>query len=86
MNSTTYLNKINWHEKPKYSKSQTNSLVLAKYTSIGYYLIAPLLIGVFFGLSFDRVFDTGSLFTLGFLVFGMIATFYNLYSLVKKID
>lgn len=86
MNSDVHRNKIDWHDKPKHAKKQTDSLVLAKYTSIGYYLIAPLLIGVFFGLGLDRVFHTKPLFMLGFLVLGMIATFYNLYSLVKKID
>jgi len=52
---------------------------LAKYMNVGYYLVTPLLLGVFFGLLFDNLLKTQKLFFIIFFSFGIIGTFYNLY-------
>ena len=63
-------------EIPRSKKpSQKNNLELAKYSNIGYYLITPLLIGVFLGLYFHSV--------LVGVVIGTVETFYNLFRLLK---
>lgn len=56
---------------------------LVNMLNIGYYLITPLLVGVFLGLAIDRHFKIKGVFTLLFLFFGSLATFYNLYKLYK---
>lgn len=69
------------------SKSKSNDknlLLLAKYANVGYYLLTPILMGVFFGLLVDRFLHTKPTFTLVFLVFGFIATLYNLFKLTKQ--
>ena len=37
-------------------------LGLAKYMDIGYYLIIPIIFGIFFGLFLDKQFKTGKIF------------------------
>lgn len=63
-----------------------DNLLLANSLNIGYYLITPLLIGVFFGVVVDRFFDTKPLFTVSLIVCGVIGTFYNLAKLTKRTD
>lgn len=62
------------------------NLLLAKSLNIGYYLIAPLLLGVFFGLLIDQYLKTKPLFTLLLIFFGFIATFYNLIKLKREVS
>jgi len=59
---------------------------LANSFNIGYYLITPLLIGVFFGLLLDNFLKTKPVFTLTLLSFGMMGTLYNLWKLIKEIE
>lgn len=71
-----------------HSTSQKDSksydyLMLAKYASMGYYVLTPILLGVFFGLGIDMYFNTRPKATVGMLVFGVIASFYNLYKIVR---
>ena len=68
----------NFLKKPKKS-----NLDLANFLNIGYYLIAPLLIGVFLGVLIDRSLKT-KYWVIVFILFGFIASIYNLYSLTKK--
>lgn len=63
------------NEKEKYH--------LAKYFSIGYYLLTPLLVGVFLGLYIDKKFGFRYFVLVG-IVFGLVSTFYNLYRLTKN--
>ena len=76
----------------KFSKEQLvkekkldDKIAIAKSLNIGYYLIIPILFGVFFGFWLDKHFNTKPIFLLLFLSFGILSTFYNLCQLVKKI-
>ncbi|GAB4219460.1 MAG: hypothetical protein Fur009_5740 [Candidatus Microgenomates bacterium] len=62
-----------------FKKNQKNDfLSLAKYSSLGYYLIVPILLGIFFGFLFDFLLKTKKIFfIIGFLS-GILGTFYNL--------
>lgn len=51
---------------------------------IGYYLVTPVLIGVFLGLSVDYRFKTKPLFFILFLALGTLASFYNIFKLTKE--
>lgn len=59
-------------------------MLLAKYSSMGYYLITPLLLGVFIGFGLDTFFTTKPFFIVSGIVFGSISTFYNLFKLIKE--
>ncbi|MGB4966196.1 MAG: AtpZ/AtpI family protein [Microgenomates group bacterium] len=61
-----------------------NNLTLAKSLNIGYYMLTPLLGGVFLGLLLDKYFKTKGIFVILFIVLGTISSFYNLYKLVKE--
>lgn len=52
--------------------------------NLGYYLLTPLLMGVFLGLTIDNYFHTKPVFTLGLIFLGMFASFYNLYKIFKN--
>lgn len=67
------------------SKESSNPILLAKSLNIGYYLITPLLIGVFFGYWLDNIFKTRPLFLLMFFLIGTVGSFYNLWKLVKEV-
>ncbi|PIY72276.1 hypothetical protein COY87_01840 [Candidatus Roizmanbacteria bacterium CG_4_10_14_0_8_um_filter_33_9] len=54
-----------------------------QYLNIGFYLITPLLIGIFSGLYLDNKFGKKPLFVLMGIVIGVLSTFYNLYRLTK---
>lgn len=56
---------------------------LANYLNIGYYLITPLVLGVFLGVVIDRSLKTKH-WTLILIFFGFAASIYNLYRLTKK--
>ncbi|TXH02251.1 MAG: AtpZ/AtpI family protein [Candidatus Moraniibacteriota bacterium] len=64
--------------------SQKDTLLIAKYSSIGYYLITPLLLGVFVGLWVDSYFRSQPTFTLVGIVIGFISAAYSLFKLVKE--
>lgn len=70
-------------EKQKEIKNAHSNFLLAKYIGIGYYLGAPLLIGVFLGLAVDHFLKTKPLFIIIFIIIGTIGTFYNLFKLTK---
>lgn len=65
--------------------SKENNFSVAKSINIGYYLITPLILGVFFGLLIDSLLKTKPAFTLILLSFGLIGTLYNLGKLTKEI-
>lgn len=60
-----------------------NKMDLANYANIGYYLVTPLLFGVFFGLYLDGRLGTNYLVVIG-IVIGSIGTFYNLFKILKQ--
>lgn len=65
-------------KKPKIKESK--SVVM----EVGFYLITPLLAGVFLGILVDRVFSTKPLLTIFGLLLGVIATFYNLFKFLRN--
>ncbi len=73
--------KINLIEK----KKKINDLPAGLQTmNIGFYIVTPILIGVFLGLTIDRMINTKPGFTIFFICLGTIASFYNLFRLTKK--
>lgn len=53
-------------------------------SGIGYYLVVPLLAGLFAGVFIDNKFATKPIFTIIGLLIGVSGTFYNLIK-IKKI-
>jgi F0F1-type ATP synthase assembly protein I len=70
-------------EKKSKEKISENDFLLAKSINMGYYLIVPILVGVFIGVALDKYFKTESRFAALFLFLGVLSTFYNLFKLVK---
>ncbi len=68
-------------KKPK-KKSYKNQLEFI--SEIGYYIITPIIIGVFIGLYLDNYFKTKQIFFVTLLFFGMMVSFYNLYRIYKE--
>ena len=64
-------------------RARANNLALAKYLNIGYYLITPLLLGVFFGLYIDKALKSDGKVLIISILIGFISTIFNLYKLVK---
>lgn len=79
MNTT--LSKVELIKKER--KRMGDNYLVAKSFNMGYYLVIPILLGVFLGVAIDKVFKTESLFTTLFLFLGIISTFYNLFKIVK---
>lgn len=57
---------------------KTEKNMLAKYVNVGYYLLTPLLGGVFLGVVLDNIFHTKPLMTLIGIGVGTLSTLYNL--------
>jgi F0F1-type ATP synthase assembly protein I len=55
-------------------------------TSLGWDLALPIFGGVLLGHLVDRWLGTGYVFTLGLLVLGIIAGYYNLLTFVQRLD
>ena len=55
-----------------------------KYLNIGYYLVTPLVAGVFIGVKLDEWFNSKPLCTIIFIVAGAIASLYNLFKLTQE--
>lgn len=68
-------------QKTQYKKTSLG--FPAQFANIGFYLITPILIGIFAGKFLDEKFRTGTFYTTILLIFGTISTFYNLYTFIK---
>lgn len=68
---------------PKKGRQGANKFLLAKYFNIGYYLVTPLVIGVFLGFILRGITRVEG-FVVGGIVFGAMGTFYNLFKLTKE--
>ncbi|MBK9121756.1 MAG: AtpZ/AtpI family protein [Chloroflexi bacterium] len=55
-------------------------------TSLGWNLAVPIFAGVLLGYVLDRALETGHIFTLGLLVFGVAVGYYNLMRVIQRID
>ena len=54
--------------------------------SLGWDLAVPIFGGVLLGHVLDRWMETGYVFTLGLLLFGVIAGFYNVFRAVQRLE
>lgn len=68
--------------KPE-KKTSLNNLLIAKYSNLGYYLITPILIGVFLGLYLKGRLGTDYPVVIG-IVIGTIGSIYNLLRIIKQ--
>ena len=68
----------------KKKQSKDDEIELAKSLNIGYYLITPLLGGVFLGYWIDKILGTKPVFLLLFLGLGIAGAFYNLWKTVQE--
>jgi F0F1-type ATP synthase assembly protein I len=68
---------------PKKKVVKSKDFDLAKDLNLGYYLVTPIVVGVFLGLYLDHLLKTGKLFFIIFFPLGVIGTFYNLYKIYK---
>lgn len=55
-------------------------------TSAGWDLALPIFGGVLLGYLLDRLLNTRYIFTLGFLVLGIAAGYYNLLRSIQRLD
>ena len=60
-----------------------NSLFDINNLSLGYYLLIPIIAGVFLGLGLDYWFRTKPFLFIVSLFLGTVASFYNLFKLTK---
>ncbi len=83
----------NWRLKKRDSikseritKSKSEGLIAGmQYMNVGFYVLTPILVGVFIGYGIDRKFHTAPTFILVGVVLGAISAFYNLWKLTKEI-
>ena len=73
-----------WREqmtKGKNDRSWVRLLAQEAYraSSLGWELALPIFLGVLIGHLLDRWLDTGYIFTMGLLVFGIFAGFYSIF-------
>lgn len=71
-------------EIARQTREKDDYTALAQYSSIGYYLAIPIVLGVFGGVAIDNYFHTKPYFTLGLILLGAVASFYNLIKLVNE--
>lgn len=55
-------------------------------TTLGWELAMPIFGGVLAGYYLDRWLGTGHIFTLGLLTLGVGAGFYNLWTVIQRMD
>jgi len=77
--------KVKIEKRSNVSKNKKNKFLLAKFINIGYYLIIPILVGIFLGISLDEIFHTQPFFLIVFLFFGVVSCFYNLARLIEEV-
>jgi len=66
-------------------KKSTNQLkFIMNYLNVGFYLVIPLLTSLYIGTVLDKHYRTKPLFTLIFIVFGLVIIVYQLKKLVDE--
>ena len=75
--------KFTERSRPFPTKETKKNNLLANYANIGYYLVTPILLGVFLGLYLKKTTGKEIFIIIGILV-GGIGTFYNLIRLLKQ--
>lgn len=69
----------------KKRQRRENSWTSIEYMNVGYFLIVPILLGIGTGLVLDKILKS-KVFIVPGIILGTIASFYNLWKLVKDID
>ncbi len=64
-------------------KLTSNKFSVVNYFNIGYYILTPIIIGVFSGLIIKQLFRQSDVLILIFIFIGMIASFYNIWKIYK---
>lgn len=82
-NNNLELKKIDNLEKKEREK-KVDFFSLAKYSSLGYYLIIPIFLGIFFGFFFDNLLKTKKIFLIIGFSLGIFASFYNLKKIYQS--
>ncbi len=72
------------HKNKKAAEKKGEDFSYAQYFNLGFYLAIPLLAGVSGGIILDNWFQTKPIFTISLIILGSIASFYNLFRLIKK--
>ena len=68
------------------NKDIRNSAIQIAYAStIGIAMVLAIFGSLFLGVYLDRKFDSGHVFTLLFLLIGIVAAFRNMYVLIKRL-
>ncbi len=76
--------KVKESEAKVRQKDETDKIQLAKSLNVGYYLITPLLVGVFLGYWLDKILGTKPVFLLLLFGLGIAGAFYNLWKTVQE--
>ena len=69
--------------KIKSKTGKHNGKIVVRYINLGYYLLVPLIGGVFIGVELDKWLGTKPIFTVVFILLGTLAIFYNLVKLLR---
>lgn len=78
------IEKTNPEKKKKKTESKLiNYNQVVELLNIGYNLFAPLVLGAILGFLADKSYQTKPRFTLLFIFFGILASFYNLWQLIN---
>ncbi len=59
---------------------------LINASTVGMSMVAAIAIGTFMGYYIDKYFDTKPIFTIIFMICGVIAAFKNLFYFVKRAE
>jgi F0F1-type ATP synthase assembly protein I len=81
INREGHISKDSQVEKKKTSENDFDYL---RYANIGIYLIIPLLLGIFGGVQLDKLLHTKPLCVIIGIVFGAVASLYNLIRLTQE--
>lgn len=68
------------------SKNKSFLEYLSLLTQLGLVMVISILLGLFTGLFIDRKFNLEGIFTIIFLIFGVIGGFMAAYKLIANLD
>ncbi|NTU72982.1 AtpZ/AtpI family protein [Candidatus Roizmanbacteria bacterium] len=71
-------------DKLKTPEKRSSDFDYMRYMNIGFYLMIPLLAGVFGGLFIDNKLHTRPAFVISGIILGAIASLYNLIKLTNE--
>ncbi len=69
--------------KEKIEKKEKDELIALEYSNIGWYIIIPILFFLAIGLILERYLRIGRVGVVLFTFLGVIASFYNIFRILK---